>query len=1650
MLQLENRELQKQWTWEPTMAESLILSLLDPDDVVRRAGKILLEHLSCECLLTSGLKFLCSSSSSLFAVLAGLRYVFRLVHVCPITDSFCSLHHAFFVTGKLLKELVRSPVLSSLNPLEHSKYGNFSSQGGFLLQPSIEHISSDPSDPILNSMDTKSWERFSCLLSQAMWPSVLKCLVEGKKRIDSMKCQMTCVRLLETLPAVYERLILSSSEESRNMLPVVPISSDFKWLSDLVDWGRSSLVVVIRHWKQCMLAVLNIIKRSCGFSTESMINIIEKQISTDAVPVSNLQKKILGLAVSLAQLVSINENSQIPKQKSVAFEPSSMQKVLDADTSLCFSSGPKEEHIEKELIVLSDDESEKVVSSEISASCCINSSLLPFHETSHLPTDKSLLSDGQSNSMVGNSTFDVPEPFPSGIFIEDDLPSSKDKKDELGFSKAGNTECVFDKNGDSHMDLEDPGSSLVKSSHNSNVHHNDQSFAEVISTSVAKTDMLPRKADAMIQALVHDDINDPLEAALHSTNSRQPVVTKLSTLAPKRKVIQLQLPANNKSSSLSRADISSRRLKPPKLDDWYRLILEMDYFTMVGLNSINAEEKFASSLKEVPLRFESADQYVKIFRPLVLEEFKAQLQNSFLESSVEDMHCGSLCIVSVERIDDFHIIRACPNEKESAASIVCMENDLVLLTKKPLESSVQSTHALGKVERREKSDKTFSLILVIRFYLQGSYSRLNKVKRLLIERSKWFLNRVMSITPQLREFQALSSLNEIPMLPIILNPVGHSHGHSVMNELSKLSQPMQKMLKSSFNGSQLQAISIAIRSKASKNFELSLIQGPPVHCLLYLRVPNTSGSNILTESTTAINGFLKPRAQLSNSAAVARAWQDAALAKQLIKDSEKNSLCTEYSCKERVLICAQSNAAVDELVSRVNDGICGNDGKMYTPFIVRVGNAKTVHSNSLPYFIDTLVEQRLAEEMSRAGNGDAGNDSCLDCSSSLRTKLEKLVERIQYCESKRAKSKDDVDVNSTCCDNTSKEDDMHEIPDSAIGAKLNILYREKKLIYQNLSIAQARERKASEESKALKHKIRKSILREAEIVVTTLSGCGGDLYGVCYESASASLSGKFFEQSLFDVVLIDEAAQALEPATLIPLQLLKSNGAKCVMVGDPKQLPATVLSSVASKFLYACSMFERLQRAGHPVIMLTEQYRMHPEICSFPSLHFYDKKLLNGIDMESKSAKFHQHVYLGPYMFFDIADGHENHGKGSSSLSLYNEAEVEAAISIMRFLRKRYVSEFTSKKIGIITPYKSQLHLLRSRFSSVFGPGTMSDMEFNTVDGFQGREVDILVLSTVRSSAHISRSTGSSSRNIGFVADVRRMNVALTRAKFSLWIVGNANTLQTNPHWSALVQNAKERNLFLSILQPYESFLEQGSSFSERNSCPSSQVRKADTAESSCNFEQDRKNGKGDHRKKTKLLGEKTMLHPTNRSRDCEPATSMGTQRMANDKHGRLNSSRTVSHEDAASKLQKQKDKVGSSKNSSQKIQKGNKEGSKTIQSDALFDADCGLGASMDDKANHGLSEHDVCTKPCESIASGLLSSDKAQKGKMEKSRSSDDRSAAKDLLATRKRQRDDIEALLPSALISSRKTGMLSNGAAVKKPPAATNVKSNSKTSKD
>jgi senataxin len=289
-----------------------------------------------------------------------------------------------------------------------------------------------------------------------------------------------------------------------------------------------------------------------------------------------------------------------------------------------------------------------------------------------------------------------------------------------------------------------------------------------------------------------------------------------------------------------------------------------------------------------------------------------------------------------------------------------------------------------------------------------------------------------------------------------------------------------------------------------------------------------SGSANTTDST-------KPRAKISHSAAVNRAWQDAALAKQLEKDSQTECPgTTGRFAKGRALICAQSNAAVDELVSRLSEGLYGTDGNMYRPYIVRVGNAKTVHSNSLPFFIDTLVEQRLSDELKTNNDGKKSSDG--ESSSSLRANLEKIVDRIRHYESRRKLIESDKSEN----DSPVADEDEVDVSDEALGGKLNFLYAQKRKVSAELATAHAREKKIADENKFRKHKVRKSILGEAEIIVTTLSGCGGDIYGVCSETASSNKYGTFSEHALFDVVIIDEAAQVLSQLLLNSLNRYSS------------------------------------------------------------------------------------------------------------------------------------------------------------------------------------------------------------------------------------------------------------------------------------------------------------------------------------------------------------------------------------------------------------------------------------------------------------------------------------------------------------------------------
>ena len=188
-------------------------------------------------------------------------------------------------------------------------------------------------------------------------------------------------------------------------------------------------------------------------------------------------------------------------------------------------------------------------------------------------------------------------------------------------------------------------------------------------------------------------------------------------------------------------------------------------------------------------------------------------------------------------------------------------------------------------------------------------------------------------------------------------------------------------------------------------------------------------------------------------------------------------------------------------------------------------------------------------------------------------------------------------------------------------------------------------------SEGARSKIRRRILNDADVILSTLSASGHDL-----------LSESNF---VFPTVIIDEACQSVELSTLIPLQY---RAEKVILVGDPKQLPPTVLSRASKGFHYEQSLFQRILNLNPKSSMLLSiQYRMHPEISKFPSLRFYENKIFDAVGLGEKCfAPWHRDSSLGPYRFFDVHQGREQRSRYGQSIS--NPQECRAALDLVLYL----------------------------------------------------------------------------------------------------------------------------------------------------------------------------------------------------------------------------------------------------------------------------------------------------------------------------------------------------------------------------------------------
>jgi len=307
------------------------------------------------------------------------------------------------------------------------------------------------------------------------------------------------------------------------------------------------------------------------------------------------------------------------------------------------------------------------------------------------------------------------------------------------------------------------------------------------------------------------------------------------------------------------------------------------------------------------------------------------------------------------------------------------------------------------------------------------------------------------------------------------------------------------------------------------------------------------------------------------------------------------------------------------------------------------------------------------------------------------------------------------------------------------------------------------------------------VLLNTDIVACTLSGAGTDIlmYACRKGMRKSTFDQKVSRGGWFDALIIDEATQARELDVLIALQQCAK---VCIMVGDHKQLRPTINSVVAEKRGMGISLFEQLVNAGQKPLLLDTQYRMHPHISEMPNFLFYNRALKDGIAEEERIPPpgFSWPSSSRPVALVPVTGEERTHGK---SKSIYNRKEAEA---VLRFARSLVDAGVAPIGIGIITPYKAQVHEIRELLRYHLLCPKPEDVAVDTVDAFQGQEKEVIIMSCVRTSKR---------SRCPFLNDARRVNVSLTRAKRGLIVLGHMPTLAHGEVWNRWLRWAQARGL---------------------------------------------------------------------------------------------------------------------------------------------------------------------------------------------------------------------------------------------------------------
>ncbi|KAL1786940.1 putative helicase senataxin isoform X1 [Sigmodon hispidus] len=756
-------------------------------------------------------------------------------------------------------------------------------------------------------------------------------------------------------------------------------------------------------------------------------------------------------------------------------------------------------------------------------------------------------------------------------------------------------------------------------------------------------------------------------------------------------------------------------------DTFIKEVLKWKYQMFLNFDKCGAPTSLCQSIsRPVPVRFQDCAEYFNVFLPLIiLNAFETVAQEWLNSPNKENFYCLHLrkFPANYKKYWEFIIYL---EESELAQQLHPKENDLVFLVPERLNREKKD------MDRNGMQDRNGYYCGYVHKFRRTSVMRSGKAEcslciqtqdNLPASLSEYTKCIVMSslVTTQrkLKAMSLLSSRNQLARAVLNPNPMDFC----TKDLLTTTSERIITYLKD-FNEDQKKAIETAyamVKLNSPSVAKICLIHGPPG-----------------TGKSKTIVGLLY---------------------RLLTENQRKGRSDENFNAKikqNRVLVCAPSNAAVDELMKKIilefkekckdKKNPLGNCGDIN---LVRLGPEKSINTEVLKFSLDSQVNHRMKKDLPSHIQEMHRRKEFLDA------QLDELSRQRALCRGER------------------------EIQRQELDGHIVKVSKERQELASKIKEVQGRPQKTQN-----------TIILESHVICCTLSTSGGLLL----ESAFRGQGGV-----PFSCVIVDEAGQSCEVETLSPL-IHRCN--KLILVGDPKQLPPTVISMKAQEYGYDQSMMARFcklleenveqNKIGRlPVLQLTIQYRMHPDICLFPSNYVYNKNLKT--NRVTETIRCSSEWPFQPYLVFDVGDGSEQRDNDS----YINVQEIKLVMEIIKLIKDKR-KDISFRNIGIITHYKAQKMMIQKDLEKEFdkkGPA-----EVDTVDAFQGRQKDCIIVTCVRASAV----QGS----IGFLASLQRLNVTITRAKYSLFILGHLRTLVENQHWNELIQDAQKRGAIIKTTDP--------------------------------------------------------------------------------------------------------------------------------------------------------------------------------------------------------------------------------------------------------